>query len=388
MNRDSRITRRATLTLAVAALTLAGAVAWIGTANADATPVMPAYLSGGLAECKAQLAVATTSADRTWANECVRLAQRAVDAWVKANPTPSPTATATVAPTTVPPTTPPVTTPPATTPPPTTVPPTTIPPTTPPAQTTNCLPKPSSCGFPDATNTGVPAAWAPIHTTTGDVSVTTAGATLDGWDIHGCLSILAANVTIRNTRVTCTTGGWAVNARGANLLLDHIAVTCGGTHGDGIVGVTFTAVAVDVSGCEDGIYMDNSSPCPVVRDSYVHDPFHASGAHTDVLQVAADGCGTFVHNTLENQDPQGSSVISADTTAIHDLLVSGNLMAGGGYSMRCPDPGHGTNVQVVGNRFSEMWVQYGNPPGTGAMNGCGDEAVVSGNVRDETGAAL
>ncbi len=383
------LSKRPAVLAGFAALTVVvGAVFALSPANAASGLDPIAVAQAQLVNCQLLAAHPASSAQRTRAQQCVTDQQRILALLTPSTPSPTATATPTVMPTTAPPTTPPVTTPPATTPPPTTVPPTTIPPTTPPAQTTNCLPNPSACGFPDATNTGVPANWVPIHTVNGDQSVTTAGATLDGWDIHGCLSILAANVTIRNTRVTCTSGGWAVNARGANLLLDHIAVSCGGTSGDGIVGVTFTAAAVNVSGCEDGVYMDNSSPCPVVRDSYVHDPFHASGAHTDVLQVAADGCGTFTHNTLTNNDPQGSSVVSADTTAIHDLLVTGNLMAGGGYSMRCPDPGHGTNVQVVGNRFSTMWVQYGDPPGTGAMNGCGDEAVVSGNVRDETGAAL
>lgn len=305
---------------------------------------------------------------------------------VDATDTPTPTSTdsPTVAPTTTPP--PPTTTPPVTPSP--TVAPTTPPPTTtPPVQTVNCIPNPHLCGFPDATNTGVLSNWVPIKTINGNQSVTTNGATLDGWDIKGCLSISAANVTIRNSRITCTSKGFAVNARGANLLLDHITVSCGGTSGDGIVGVTFTAVAVNVSGCEDGVYMDNSNPCPVVRDSYVHDLFHASGAHTDVLQVAAGACGTFTHNTLTNNDPQGSSVISADTTDVHDVIVTGNLMAGGGYSMRCPvrpdgSDAPGTNVQVVNNRLSMVWVQYY------VWNGCHDEAKVMGNVRDENGAAL
>jgi len=365
----------AVLTLPVAAVAMTTSAN--ATAGLDPIQVAQAQLSN----CQLLAAHSTSSAQRTRAQQCVTDQQRILvllqpqvtpSATTSAAPTPSVTPSPTVAPTT----------PPATTPPPTTVPPTTTPPTTPPAQTTNCLPKPSACGFPDATNTGVPANWAPIRTVQGDMSVTTAGGTLDGWDIHGCLTVTAANVTIRNSRVTCTSGGWAVNARGAGLLLDHIAVSCGGTHGDGIVGVTFTAVAVDVSGCEDGIYMDNSSPCPVVRDSYVHDPFHATGAHTDVLQVAGGACGTFTHNTLTNNDPQGSSVISADTTDVHDVLVTGNLMAGGGYSMRCPDPGHGTNVQVLDNRFSMTWVQYA------VWNGCGDEAKVSGNVDDITGKAI
>jgi len=368
--------RPAIIAALVALVVMAGAAFAFSPANAASGLDPIAVAQANLANCQLLAAKPASSAQRTRAQQCVTDQQRIL---VLLQPQVTPTTTPPAA------TTPPVTPSPTvvpTTPPPTTVPPTTVPPTTPPAQTTNCLPKPSACGFPDATNTGVPSNWVPIRTQSGDLSITTAGATLDGWDIHGCLTVTAANVTIRNSRVTCTSGGWAVNARGAGLLLDHITVSCGGTHGDGIVGVTFTAVAVDVSGCEDGIYMDNSSPCPVVRDSYVHDPFHATGAHTDVLQLAGNACGTFTHNTLTNNDPQGSSVISADTTDVHDVIVTGNLMAGGGYSMRCPDPGHGTNVQVLNNRFNSTWVQYA------VWNGCDDEAKVSGNVRDETGAGI
>ena len=320
--------RRITLTLTAAALTLLGAVAWIAPAGAASGLDPIAVAQAQLANCQLLAAHSTSSAQRTRAQQCVTDQQRILQLLVPA--TPSPTAV-------------PTTTPPVTTPPPTTVPPTTVPPTTPPAQTTNCLPVPSACGFPDATNTGVPAGWSPIQTVNGDMSVTTAGATLDGWDIHGCLDISAPNVTIRNSRVGCAV--WSINARGTGLLLDHVTVSCGGTAGKGVVGVTFTAVALDVSGCEDGFYIDPAGA--TIRDSYVHDLFHASGAHTDSVQVVAGGQVVVDHNTLENPDPQGSSVISADTTDVRDVIVRGNLLAGGGYSMRCPDQGHGTNVQVV-----------------------------------------
>ncbi len=378
--------RRTTLTLASAAVTLIAAVAFVQTANADATPVMPAYLSSGLAECKAQLTAATTSADRTWANECVRLAQRAVDAWVKANPTPTATATATVAPTTVPPTTPPVTTPPATTPPPTTVPPTTVPPTTPPAQTTNCLPRPSACGFPDATNTGVPANWVPIKTVNGDQSVTTAGATLDGWDIHGCLNITAPNVTIRNSRILGAGCQYAVHNFSTGLQVLHSTITCGGGNGNGISDNEFSAIADDISGCENGSNVstvNGSAGNVLFQDTYIHDLVSANGAHTDGVQIGQGAAHLrFLHNTIYNPAGQTSAIIMWDEgdPQNSDVTIADNILAGGGYTLYCPRS-DAPNDQVTGNHFV--------PGFYGPSNGCTAGHVTwSGNVLDATGAAL
>lgn len=376
--------RRITLTTLAAAVTLLGAVAFVQTANADVAPVMPVYLSNGLAECKAQLAVATTTADKTWANECVRLAQRAVDAWNKANPTPTPTATATptVAPTTVPPTTPPVTTPPPTTVPPTTTPPT----TTPPAQTTNCLPRPSACGFPDATNTGVPSNWTPIKTVNGDQAVTTAGATLDGWDIHGCLSIQAPNVTIRNSRIIGAGCQYAVHNFSTGLQVLHSTITCGGGNGNGISDNEFSAIADDISGCENGsnvATLNGSAGNVLFQDSYIHDLVSANGAHTDGVQIGQGAAHLrFLHNTIYNPAGQTSAIIMWDEgdPQNSDVTVDSNLLAGGGYTLYCPRS-NAPNDVVTNNRFG--------PAGYGPSNGCTAGHVTwSGNVLDATDAAL
>ncbi len=369
---------RRRITLISAAVTLLAAVAFVQTANADATPVMPAYLSSGLAECKAQLAVATTIADRAWAAECVRLAQRAVDAWVKANPTPTPTATATP---TVVPTNPPVT---ATPTPTMTVIPTitaTPPPTTPPAQTTNCLPVPSACGFPDTTNTGVPAAWVPIHTTTGDVSVTTSGATLDGWDIHGCLTVTAANVTVRNSRINADCF-YAVNSLSTGLVLDHDQISCAGGTGTGVTAAGYSIIASDISRCENGLNV--GGPVSMV-DSFVHDLTFISNAttHTDGAQFN-QGAGpvTFRHNTIDAGPDSNSAIIMWDEgdPQNHDVTIANNILARGGFTLYCPRS-DAPNVQVTGNRFVAGFY--------GPSNGCTPgHASWSGNVLDATGAPL
>ena len=71
-----------------------------------------------------------------------------------------------------------------------------------------------SSGFPDATNTGVPAGV--TLTPSGPLNIRTAGAVVSGLDITGWVEINAPNVTLKNCKVRATT--WAavtVKAPGA-----------------------------------------------------------------------------------------------------------------------------------------------------------------------------
>ena len=57
-----------------------------------------------------------------------------------------------------------------------------------------------STGWPDSTNTGVPAGT--TLTPSGDLVITQAGAVISGLDIHGTVYINADNVTIKNCKIT------------------------------------------------------------------------------------------------------------------------------------------------------------------------------------------
>ena len=294
---------------------------------------------------------------------------------------PLPTATATPSPTA-----PPTTTPPATTVPPTTVPPTTPPPTTtPPVQTNNCFPKPSACGFPDATNTGVPANWQPIQTINGDQSVTTAGAILDGWDIKGCLTVTAPNVTVRNSRIN---GGcfYAVRNLASNLTLSGDQISCNGTNGTGVTNDkaanNITILRSDISGCENGLNVGG----PInMSDSYIHGLtfINNDATHTDGAQFN-QGVGpvTFNHNTIDGGPDSNSAIIMWDegNPQDHDVTISNNILAEAGYTLYCPRM-NATNVKILSNRFV--------PGFYGPSNGCTPgHATWTSNVLDATGAAL
>src|SRR6266851_8418321 len=87
----------------------------------------------------------------------------------------------------------------------------------------NCTAVPSACGYPDATNSGVPAGTTLLavpgqvssgpgwhYVTSGYVAVTGAGAVLSGLYIPYNVDITASGVTIKNSRIV-TSGSFAVS---------------------------------------------------------------------------------------------------------------------------------------------------------------------------------
>ena len=71
-----------------------------------------------------------------------------------------------------------------------------------PLRTSNCFSSPHSCGYPDPTNTGVPAG-VPL-VASGSLTINQPGTVVSGLQVTGSIDVLASNVTIENTRVIQT----------------------------------------------------------------------------------------------------------------------------------------------------------------------------------------
>jgi len=154
--------------------------------------------------------------------------------------TPTPTSTATATPTST--ATPTPTSTPTPTPTPTETPTATATPTSNPSQK-DCFTSPSSCGYPDATNTGVPAGLVSSLTPlSGDIVIGSSGATLNGEamtaaqgvststsgghmnttisniKLSGTISVQASNVTIKDSEVIDGADTPAGDANGFSLI--------------------------------------------------------------------------------------------------------------------------------------------------------------------------
>ena len=243
----------------------------------------------------------------------------------------------------------------------------------------NCAPKPSSCGLPDATNTGVPAGTT-LTVVNGDLSVTQAGAVIEGKDIRGCVDIEAPNVTIRRSKVSCThfvvIASFSGRYSGGGLLVEDVEIDCQNTDGTGIGSYGLTVRRLNIHGCENGLDIDSDT---TVVDSYIHDLYEGPAAHADGIQLAGGAHITISHNTIFN--PGGTSAIISHPDANSDVLVTGNLLAGGTYTLYCPRDSS-RNYRVIDNRFSTLFSATSGEYGPWAD--CQKAAQVSGNVWDSS----
>jgi hypothetical protein len=270
----------------------------------------------------------------------------------------------------------------------TTVPPTTttaVPTTTPPVTTTTT---PPPGGFPDASNTGVPAGTT-LEVVNGDVTITTANDTVDAKDIRGCVEVRAPGVTISRSRISCDsflaiayfdTG----TTPAAPLTIRDSEIDCRDTTGRTAIGeANIVALRVNVHGCENGF---DANQHVTVKDSYIHDLANSAVAHTDGIQFAHYLNGstevnhardiTVDHNTIYAN--AGTSSVISNPSGDEDILVQNNLLAGGAYSLYCDYNGTASNYRVLNNHFSTLF--YPTVGAFGPWTGCEDEAQVSGNV--------
>jgi hypothetical protein len=252
---------------------------------------------------------------------------------------------------------------------------------TPPSATTpvsgGCLAKPSACGFPDATNTGVPAGKA-LTAHSGDVIINQPGFVMDGWNLTGCVEIMASNVVIRNSHIRCD-GAFGVHNdtrnSATNVLIQDTEIDCGNSSGTAVAGHNITSVRLNVHGCENGFAGDDNT---AVKDSYVWGFYNSGTGHTDGVQTGGHNV-LIQHDTIVNADPAGTSAIITDPSQVVNLTITGNLLSSTGsyHVLYCPRY-TASGVVITNNRFGQHDYVY-----------CDVTASIwSGNVLDSTGATL
>lgn len=207
----------------------------------------------------------------------------------------------------------------------------------------HCMLRPSLCGYPDETNTGVPADQ--TLTPSGPVTVKKAGAVISNLDIKGSIKVYAPNVTIKNVRVDNT--GPDGNKVAAIRLFDGASVTIEDSEidaGDAALAIgyrDFTLRRVEIKGGSDSLRTDGNVG---VYDSYIHSLNRQPGSHSDIMQsLSGDGI-TVRHNTLMAFKPEpGSCGVEGDPmNAVYQIgnlngdlsnvLIEDNLVNGGNYT--------------------------------------------------------
>ena len=282
------------------------------------------------------------------------------------------------------------------------------------ATLTNCAATPSKCGYPDATNTGVPAGttlksvpaqvssgpgWY-YNTATKAVIVTGNGTVLSGLSIPGVLTITASNVTVKNVQVVAggtfsirlqhTTGVTIENSTvsGQNATTGRVNVAIADVYGDstGMVikdnNVSFFRTAMQISN-------------GLVQGNYIHNPGYIAGDHTNgVVTNGGNGPMVIENNTIFNSLGQTDAIsLDAATSGlpVANQTVENNLLAGGGYTIYAGN-GHGnttSNIVIKGNRFGQHYYPKSGQFGPDVnFNPTGKGNLWSGNFWDTTGQAI
>jgi hypothetical protein len=217
---------------------------------------------------------------------------------------------------------------------------------------------------PDATTTGVPAGVA-LTTYNGDLTISTAGAVIDGLDVHGFVKVTAPNVTIKNTIIrgkattrtapllTSATAGASVTIQDSELFA---AVPSGWI--DGIRGYNITAKRVNIHDVIDAmhIYGDNVS----LEASYLHDNVHFQSdpnqggkpSHDDSIQIQKGNNIRIVGNNISGAFNTGVQV-TQDQGVVSNVTIDKNTMDGGGCTINLAEKGKGAfqGMKVTNNTF-------------------------------------
>lgn len=246
----------------------------------------------------------------------------------------------------------------------------------------NLIDSPSLGGYPDETNTGVPAGVA-LTNYSGTMHITTNGAVVQNYNIAGAIVVDASNVTIRNCRIT--SGDyypvrWYDDEHTGLLVEDSEIIGTSDSVTAGLSFANYTARRVFVTGCADGF---KANANVLIEDCYVTGLWTTADSHNDGVQTTGGSSVTLRHNTFKLGNQPGISAVvqvGNEWGANSDWLIENNLIDGGGWSINASNnPAMNPNFRIINNRFTRR-AGYG-PGGVGGN-------VWSGNIYDDDGTVV
>ncbi len=283
--------------------------------------------------------------------------------------------------------------------------------TTTPSGMTNCVTQPSRCGYPDATNTGVPAGTTlrrvPQDVTSGPGWVwdsrgwlqASSGAVVSDVIVSGTINVGGSNITVKNSRILVGGETWGIGLQHAtNAVISNNEIGILGGSPRLMVGVkdiygdsTGTQVLRNnVANTSTGIQVYEG----LIADNYIHDMGYASGDHINgTTSNGGTKMMTVRHNTVLNQYSQTDAISLFQDFGIEaNRLITENLVAGGGYTIYGGDNqryGKTYNIKITNNRFSNVFFANGGSYGPiTAFDPTGTDNAASGNYWDHNLAAV
>jgi hypothetical protein len=278
----------------------------------------------------------------------------------------------------------------------------------------NCSNAPHLCGFPDATNSGVPASMrTKLRTVPGQVSsgpgwqfnpggwveVDGNGAVLKGLNIPYNVDVTASHVTIEDDVIVNTGDDFGVSIRHSHgVTVKDCDISSPYTDSRrlmvGVKDVYGDATGIKVIG--DNIWHTATGVqigAGVIANNYIHSMGFKSGDHVNGITVNGSTTPLAIrHNTVfVNLDQTDAISLFEDFGVEANKLIKDNLVAGGDYSIYGGAKSGGPqsyNIRIIGNRFSRKYYSNGGQFGPAAYFDSGRGNVWAGNIWDGSKAVV
>ncbi|NUO50785.1 MAG: hypothetical protein HOV80_18185 [Polyangiaceae bacterium] len=216
--------------------------------------------------------------------------------------------------------------------------------------------------FPNEENTGIPSGTT-LTNYDGPCNITEANTIIEGKTISCSLTISAANVTIRSSKIEAGN----IQADGGAFLLEDSEVDFGNNPNDeGLKGTGFTVRRVNMYGGKRQVWCDDC----LLEDSYLHDQLSDPTGVTHESAVRVEQNAVLRHNSFLCNAPNfpPDAGCSANQTGYPDfspihgntmeknlyLATTGGFCSYGGATAGKPfsdDPSNATNIHSISNVF-------------------------------------
>ncbi len=307
-------------------------------------------------------------------------------------------------------------------------------------RTADCVPAPADtmtntvshlCGFPDTTNSGVPAGTTLINVPgqesrgqgweyddASGLVVTGDDAVIDGLNIKGGIQIKASNVTVENSVITETGDWWGIGLYSANnVTIEHCDISSPDATGARRLEVAIKDIHGDTIGSRiiDNNIWHASTAIQIANGifagNYIHDyGYNATdGDHLNGISVGGGDLHPLLiqNNTILDSYGQTDAIaLFQDFGDEGNKTINNNLLAGGDYTIYAGGPdrsngqcatytgtsgcyGSSNNIVITNNRFSRMYFSTSGVFGPIALfNQLGRNNIWQHNVWDDTNGTI
>jgi hypothetical protein len=254
----------------------------------------------------------------------------------------------------------------------------------------------ASTGFPNASNTGIPAG---VTLKSASSNTLSAPGTYSGLSFTGVVSITASNVTLQNCLINGTNTDYfelEIAAGLTNVVVQNCEIAGAGANSvqTGVYGVyvpgdsQVTLNALNIHGV--GSPFTISDGRILIENSYAHDFYSGPATHYNGVQYNGGGSADFSlviqNNTIINNQIQTDAIMLDNYFGpVNNVTINHNYLSGGDFTIYCD--GHFnsnpiTNITITNNTMGTGYYGYFD------INASSTSPKTSGNVDALTGVAI